>query len=386
VNPRLDLLHQYPFERLRLLHQDLAPAAGLPPINLGIGEPQHATPDAIRDAICSNLDALGKYPPTGGTPELRQAISDWISTRYAVPPLDPDRMVLPVAGTREALFAIAQVLLDPSDPGAVLMPNPFYQIYEGAALLAGARPVYVPTPAEGGYLPDWDAVGTRDWQDAKIAYVCSPGNPTGSVMRLEDWTRVFEWADRLGVIVLADECYSEIYNGDPPTGALEAASRLGRGYDRLLSFNSLSKRSSAPGLRSGFVAGDPDLVRRFLHFRAYHGAAPSLLTQLASVPAWSDEAHVEQNREKYRAKYRLAERILPGCRIPDGSFFLWLQVEDDVEFSRRAYREAALTVLPGTYLGREASGVHPGAGHIRVALVAEIDVCEEALHRLAKLF
>jgi N-succinyldiaminopimelate aminotransferase len=385
VNPRLDLLHPYPFERLRQLQAPLRPPQGITPINLGIGEPQHRTPAVITEALSSNLAMLGKYPPTGGSPELRGAISRWLGRRYGIADPDPERAVVPVAGTREALFAFAQAVLDPAEPGIVLTPNPFYQIYEGAALMAGARPVYVPTPRERGYLPDWSAVPADAWPQVRLAYVCSPGNPAGAVFGLEHWRELFELADRYGFVIAADECYSEIYNGEPPVGALEAAERLGRGAERLVTFNSLSKRSSAPGLRSGFVAGDPEIVQRFLLYRTYHGAAPSSLTQAASVPAWEDEAHVEENRAKYQAKFDLARRILPQTPIPNGGFFLWLPVEDDEEFARRAYTEAGLTVLPGRYLARAVDGRDPGAGHVRIALVAELDVCEEALVRLAAI-
>jgi N-succinyldiaminopimelate aminotransferase len=382
--PRLDRLSLYPFERLRLLLDGIEGPPGLAPINLGIGEPQHRTPDLIRDALATNFDLLGKYPPTAGMPALRKAISTWIGRRYGIPAPDPDRSVLPVAGTREALFSAAQALLDPDDRGFVALPNPFYQIYEGAAILAGAEPVYVPTP-EPDYLPDFSAVPAEAWSKVRMAYVCSPGNPTGAVMGLEEWREAFELADRHGFILAADECYSEIYNGAPPVGALEAAYGLGRGTERLLVFNSLSKRSSAPGLRSGFVAGDPELIRRFVHYRTYHGATPSSLTQAASIPAWGDEAHVEENRAKYRRKFEMARRFLPSCHIPPASFFLWLSIRDDEEFAKRALREAALTVLPGTFLGREIHGDHPGRDHVRVALVADPDVCEEALERLAGL-
>jgi N-succinyldiaminopimelate aminotransferase len=385
VNPRLDLLHPYPFEKLRRLHAGLRAPEGMRPINLGIGEPQHPTPAVITETLVQNLALLSKYPPTGGTPELRGAISEWLGRRYGIPAPDPERAVLPVAGTREALFAFAQALLDPADPGVVLLPNPFYQIYEGAATMAGAEPFYVPTPRESGYLPDWSAVPADVWPRVRLAYLCSPGNPAGAVMGLEEWREAFALADRYGFVVAADECYSEIYNGDAPVGALEAAHRLGRGTERVVTFNSLSKRSSAPGLRSGFVAGDPEIVSRFLLYRTYHGAAPSSLTQAASVPAWRDEAHVEENRAKYQAKFAIARRLLPDAPIPAGGFFLWLPVDDDEAFSRRAFTEAGLTVLPGRYLAREVNGDDPGAGYVRVALVADMDVIEEALTRLRGL-
>lgn len=353
-------------------------------MNLGIGEPQHPTPQIIKDALSANFAQLNKYPPTGGSPELRDAISAWLQRRYGVA-VDPAKEVIPVAGTREALFAFAQAVLDPADPGVVLLPNPFYQIYEGAALMAGARPFYVPTPRENGYLPDWSAVPEDIWPQVRLAYVCTPGNPAGAVMGQAEWREVFALADRYGFIVAADECYSEIYNGEPPVGGLEASHALGRGFERVVAFNSLSKRSSAPGLRSGFVAGDADIVAKFLLYRTYHGAAPSSLTQAASVPAWADETHVEENRAKYRAKFDLARRIMPDAPIPAGGFFLWLPVADDEAFAVRAFEEAGLTLLPGRYLAREVDGYDPGAGHVRAALVADMDVIEEALTRLRSL-
>ncbi len=385
MNSRLELLHPYPFEKLRLLHHGIAVPTGISAINLGIGEPQHPTPALITDALRSNMHLLGKYPPTGGTPELRGAISTWIGKRYGITAPDPAKAVIPVAGTREALFGFAQAVLDPSTPGTVLLPNPFYQIYEGAAIVAGAKPFYVPTPASFGFMPDWNAVPEAEWPNVKLAYVCSPGNPAGAVMGLEDWRTLFELADRYGFVIAADECYSEIYNGNPPIGALEACEKLGRGCDRVVSFNSLSKRSSAPGLRSGFVAGDPEIIAKFLLYRTYHGAAPSSLTQAASVPAWLDEAHVVVNREKYRAKFAAGAQILPEATIPEGGFFIWLKVGDDEQFSRDALVKANLTVLPGRYLAREVDGGNPGLGYVRLALVAELDVCTEALNRIKEI-
>lgn len=378
-NARLDLLHAYPFERLRRLFADLEP--GGEPINLGIGEPQHPTPAVITEAMARAMPLLGKYPPTAGTPELRAAIVGWLERRYGV--TVEERAVLPVAGSREALFAFAQAVLDPADPGVVLLPNPFYQIYEGAALLAGAEPFYVPTPEANGYRPDWSAVPAEVWPRVRLAYVCSPGNPTGAVLDVEGWNEVFAYADRYGFVVAADECYSEIYNGDPPVGALEASKALGRADERLVVFNSLSKRSSAPGLRSGFVAGDPSLIERFLLYRTYHGAAPGLNVQAASMAAWGDENHVEENRAKYRAKFASTghdfARYLPAW-IPQGGFFLWARVPDgdDEGFAKWLYGQAGITVLPGSYLGREVDGVNPGKGYVRIAFVPEIAKLREA--------
>lgn len=401
MNPRLGLLQPYAFEKLRWLLEGIRPPDGLTPISLSVGEPQHPTPAVIKDAVTANLHLLGKYPPTQGTPEIRSAISNWIGRRYGVTPPDPDREVLPVAGSREALFAFAQAVLDPADPGIVLLPNPFYMIYEGAALLAGAEPFYVPTPRDKGFLPDWGAVPAHVWPRVRLVYACSPGNPAGAVMGLEEWRELFALADRYGFVIAADECYSEIFcgpelgldegsigephfGGGPPTGALEAAARLSFG-GKVVSFNSLSKRSSAPGLRSGFVAGHAEVIQKFLAYRTYHGAAPSLLTQVASVAAWSDEDHVLENRAKYRAKFQAASRILPEARVPEGGFFLWLEVDDDEAFAKRALAEQGVTVLPGRYLGRDVCGKNPGAGYVRIALVAEPDVCAEALERLSKI-
>lgn len=384
MNPRLELLHPYPFERQRILLSGLQLPAGLKPINLGIGEPQHPTPQFLLDSLTENLGLLGKYPASAGMPELREAITQWIARRYGIPAPNPTREVIPVSGTREALFAFGQAVLDPGDPGVVLMPNPFYQIYEGAALMAGAEPVYVPTPTENHFLPDWKKVSADVWPRVKLAYVCSPGNPCGAVMGLSDWKKIFDLADRYGFVIAADECYSEIYNGEPPVGALEAANKLRRGNERIVVFNSLSKRSSAPGLRSGFVAGDPAILEKYLLYRTYHGAAPSLVVQAASALAWADESHVEENRAKYQAKFLAAQEIL-GDRMgpmPAGGFFLWVRVDDAEEMTRRLFAEHALTVLPGPYLAREAGGENPGDGFIRVALVPEIEVCRDAMERL----
>lgn len=390
MNPRLELLHAYPFERLRRLFDGIEP--GGEPINLGIGEPQHPTPEVITEALARSMPLLGKYPPTAGTPELRDAIAAWLERRYGV--AVDEGAVLPVAGSREALFAFAQAVLDPADPGIVLLPNPFYQIYEGAALLAGAQPFYVPTPEANGYLPDWSAVPADVWPRVRLAYVCSPGNPTGAVLGVEEWNEVFAWADRYGFVVAADECYSEIYNGERPVGALEAAKALGRSSERLVVFNSLSKRSSAPGLRSGFVAGDSAIVAKFLLYRTYHGAAPGLNVQAASAAAWSDEAHVEENRAKYRAKFEAVARFTDMIgfpleyRTPEAGFFIWAEVRDgdDKGFAKTLYSAYGMTVLPGSYLGRSTGEANPGQGFVRIALVPEVGVCESVFQHIAHLF
>lgn len=384
MNPRLDLLHPYPFERLRRLFAGVEP--GGPPINLGIGEPQHPTPSVIVYALQRSTPLLGKYPPTVGTPELRGAIAAWLGRRYGVEIQEGE--VLPVAGSREALFAFAQAVLDPSDPGVVLLPNPFYQIYEGAAIMAGAQPFYVPTPDANGYLPDWSAVPQDVWPRVKLAYVCAPGNPTGAVLGRDEWKEVFAYADRYGFVIAADECYSEIYNHEPPMGALQAAKAHGRTNRRLVVFNSLSKRSSAPGLRSGFVAGDAAILEKFLLYRTYQGCAPSLVVQAASVAAWRDETHVEENRAKYRAKFDAVEPLLSSkfqYQIPEGGFFLWAKVSmDDQEFAKGLYETTGITVLPGSYLSRDANGTNPGRGYVRLAMVPELEVCLRAMKTIVR--
>ena len=375
MNPRLDRLHAYPFERLRHLFVGVTP--GGPEVNLGIGEPQHPTPAVITDALRAAMPLLGKYPPTAGTPALREAIAAWLGRRYGVSV--EESAVLPVAGTREALFAFAQAVLDPADPGVVLLPNPFYQIYEGAAIMAGAEPFYVPASEK----PDLSAVPQDVWPKVKLAYVCSPGNPTGAVLNLDDWNTIFAYADRYGFTIAADECYSEIYNEEPPMGALQAARELGRGFERLVVFNSLSKRSSAPGLRSGFVAGDAAILAKFLLYRTYHGSVPGLNVQAASVAAWNDEAHVVESREKYRAKFAAVRVSMGEVRTPAGGFFAWLGVDDDEAFAKGLYSRTGVTVLPGSYLGRDAGMGNPGAGYIRIALVPELPICVEAFDRIA---
>ena len=375
MNPRLDLLHAYPFERLRRLFSGVTP--GGPEVNLGIGEPQHPTPGIITDALREAMPLLGKYPPTAGTPALRQAISGWLRRRYGVEV--GENAILPVAGTREALFAFAQAVLDPADPGVVLLPNPFYQIYEGAAIMAGAEPFYVPT----GDKPDWSAVPAETWSKVKLVYVCSPGNPTGAVLSLDDWNTIFAYADRYGFIIAADECYSEIYNDEPPIGALQAAHELGRDHERLVVFNSLSKRSSAPGLRSGFVAGYPAIVAKFLLYRTYHGSVPGLNVQAASVAAWNDEAHVAESRAKYRAKFAAVRVSMSEVQTPAGGFFAWLRVGDDEAFAKGLYSRTGVTVLPGSYLGRDAGMGNPGTGYVRIALVPELPIWVEAFDRIA---
>jgi len=398
MNPLLQRLQPYPFERLRELTRDVLPSPAHAPIGLGIGEPRHPTPKLITDALLGALDGLAAYPATAGTPALREVIAGWLQRRYGVA-LDPVTQVLPVLGSREALFAFAQTVVDATRPGAtVVVPNPFYQIYEGAALLAGANVAYAPSDPARNFAVGWSAIDDATWARTQLLYVCSPGNPTGAVMPLAEWQRLFELSDRHGFVIASDECYSEIWFGDePPLGALQAARALGRDdLRRLLMFTSLSKRSNVPGLRSGFVAGDAALIARFLLYRTYHGSAMSLPVQAASIAAWNDEAHVRDNRALYRAKF---ERVLPllagvlDVRLPDAGFYLWAGVPnpggehgapgDDVAYARSLLAQYNVAVLPGSLLARPAQGINPGAGRIRMALVASVNDCVEAARRIA---
>lgn len=372
LNPLLGKLQPYPFEKLRALLAGVTPNPRLKPINLSIGEPKHPTPALVKDALAGALDGLAAYPPTAGLPLLRQAIAGWLARRYGIPQPDTETQVLPVNGTREALFAFAQALLAPG--AKVVCPNPFYQIYEGAAILAGATPLYG---------------APRDWQGVRLVYACSPANPSGAVMDLEDWNRLFELSDRHGFVIASDECYSEIYFDQPPLGALEAAHKLGReDYARLVAFSSLSKRSNCPGMRSGFAAGDAQLLNKFLLYRTYHGSAMSLAVQHASIAAWNDEIHVRENRQLYAEKFRA---VLPRIKhpleagMPQGGFYLWMRTPiDDAEFVRRLHAEYNVLALPGSFLAREADGHNPGRNHVRVALVAPLDECVEAIDRMTQ--
>jgi N-succinyldiaminopimelate aminotransferase len=388
MNPGLDLLRPYPFERLRALLAGAVPPP-LAPINLSIGEPRHATPALLLEALTRALPSLATYPSTQGADSLREAIAAWLQRRHGLPRIDPASQVLPVTGSREALFAFAQAVVDRSPEAAVVVPNPAYQIYEGAALLAGARPIYLPTTAATGWRMPFERLSPAQWRGVQLVYVCSPGNPTGRVMPLDEWRALFELADRHDFLIAADECYSEIYFDEaaPPLGALQAARRLGRDdFARLLVFGSLSKRSNAPGLRSGFVAGDASIVRRFLQYRTYHGCAMSLAVQAASTAAWNDEAHVIDNRRRYAAKFRDAmpalAAVLPAP-APDAAFYLWARAPgDDAGYARRLYERQHVTVLPGSYLGREVDGSNPGSGYVRIALVAEEAEVAEATRRI----
>lgn len=392
MNPRLDLLQPYPFEKLKALFAGIEPNGALRPISFGIGEPKHPTPRFIRDALAESLGGLANYPTTAGSDALRQCIAGWLERRYGLPRVDPASQVLPVTGSREALFAFAQTVVDGTRPGAlVLCPNPFYQIYEGAALLAGATPVFANSDPARNFAPAFDRIADDVWRRVQLVYVCSPGNPTGAVLSLDDWRQLFALSDRHGFVIASDECYSEIYfdEGKPPLGALEAAHRLGRGFERLVMFSSLSKRSNVPGLRSGFVAGDAKLLSRFLLYRTYHGGAMNPAVQSASVAAWNDEAHVRENRAAYVAKFAEVTPMLAevlDVALPDAGFYLWADVSRtglaDTEFAARLYAEQHLTVLPGSYLAREADGINPGANRVRMALVATTEECREGAQRI----
>ncbi|QLG87569.1 succinyldiaminopimelate transaminase [Chitinibacter bivalviorum] len=390
MSPRLDLLHPYPFQKLRQLFSDLTPNSALDHINLSIGEPKHPAPQLVKDALMANLAGLSSYPATLGSEDLRQSISDWIARRYNIAPPDATTEVLPVNGSREALFAFAQAVIDPSaERPTVLSPNPFYQIYEGAALLAGAEPWFVNCLAENRFQPDWDSVPEEVWARTQLVFVCSPGNPTGAVASLADWERLFALSDRYGFVIASDECYSEIYFGEEkPLGGLEAAAKLGRDYTRLVMFSSLSKRSNVPGMRSGFVAGDAAIMAKFLLYRTYHGCAMSPMVMAASAAAWRDESHVIENREQYTAKFKAVTNQLASVlevTLPDAAFYLWAKTPiDDEEFARRLFTQEHVTVLPGSYLAREAHGVNPGKGYVRIALVAPLNECIIAAERIVR--
>ncbi|MDD2667429.1 succinyldiaminopimelate transaminase [Zoogloea sp.] len=394
MNPHLQDLHPYPFEKLRALFEGITPPAGYSPIRLSIGEPQHATPAFIRESLVDNLGGLANYPTTQGSDALRKSIASWLERRYSLPAVDPATQVLPVNGSREALFAFAQCVVDGAKPDAlVICPNPFYQIYEGAAYLAGAKPYFVNNLPDDRFASDFATVPEADWQRVQLVYVCSPGNPTGRVLSLDEWKQLFELSDRYGFVIAADECYSEIYFDDAnlPIGGLEAAHRLGRSdFRNLVMFSSLSKRSNVPGMRSGFVAGDAAILKRFLLYRTYHGCAMSPSVQAASAAAWDDEAHVAENRRLYREKFDVITPLIAAhldVELPDAGFYLWANVSrlglSDTEFARRLQAEYNVTVLPGSYLAREAHGVNPGAGFVRIALVADLAECIEAATRVA---
>ena len=389
MNPHLAKLQPYPFEKLRTLFAGVTPNPQLKEIKLSIGEPQHATPQFIMDALSGNLKGLANYPTTQGTPALRQAIAAWCGRRYGLG-LDPETEIVPVNGSREALFAFAQALIDPGKGPApiVVSPNPFYQIYEGAAYLAGAEPRFLNTLPENGFAFDYATLSADEWARVQLFYVCSPGNPTGKVLSLDDWKTLFELSDRYGFVIASDECYSEIFfdEANPPIGGLQAAKLLGRSNERLVMFSSLSKRSNVPGMRSGFVAGDAKILKQFLLYRTYHGCAMAPPVQAASVAAWNDEAHVLDNRNQYREKFAACTPLMAGVLgtgMPDAGFYLWARTPvADTEFARGLLEHYNVVVLPGSFLAREAQGVNPGAGFVRIALVAGLEECLEATRRI----
>ena len=393
MNSNLSKLQPYPFQRLRDLFSGITPNAAHKPVNLSIGEPKHDTPALIKQALIDNLNGLASYPTTAGIPELRQAISNWATRRYGIPLLNAETEIAPVNGSREALFAFAQAVINTKKVAnpIVICPNPFYQIYEGAAFLAGAEPYFLNTLPENQHAMDLDSVPVEIWNRTQLVYVCSPGNPSGKVMSLDQWKKIFDLSDLYGFVIAADECYSEIYFDEAikPLGALEAAQKLGRDYSRLVVFSSLSKRSNVPGMRSGFVAGDANILEQFLLYRTYHGCAMSPSVQAASIAAWNDEKHVIENRRLYAEKFKTVTPMLEntlGAEMPDAAFYLWAKTDmPDTEVAIRLYRDFNVTVLPGSFLAREAHSINPGEHFIRLALVASLDECVEAANRIKNL-
>jgi N-succinyldiaminopimelate aminotransferase len=394
MNQNLNLLQPYPFQRLRDLFAGIKPNTQYTPVNLSIGEPKHETPSIIQKSLIDHISGLANYPTTLGSPELRQAIADWATRRYGIPALDIDKEIIPVNGSREALFALAQAVIDASTiKPIVISPNPFYQIYEGAALLAGAEPYFINTLPENQHSMDFSTVPVSVLNRTQLVYVCSPGNPSGKVMSLDDWQQLFQLSDQYGFVIAADECYSEIYfdENTPPLGALQAAKLLGRDYTRLIVFSSLSKRSNVPGMRSGFVAGDSVIIEKFLLYRTYHGCAMNPAVQAASLTAWNDESHVIENRRLYAEKFStiapMLKSVWPRVEMPDAAFYLWIQTnQDDTDVAIQLKRDANITVLPGSYLAREAHGINPGKGFIRMALVASLPECVEAAQRIQQIY
>lgn len=389
VNPRLDLLQPYPFEKLRALFAGVTPNPQYKEIKLSIGEPQHATPAFIMEALAKGLGGLANYPVTAGVPALRQAIGRWCAHRYGIE-LNPENEILPVNGSREALFSFAQTVIDPSRgyTPIVASPNPFYQIYEGAAYLAGAEPRFLNNLPENDFAFDYAQLSEEEWQRVQLFYVCSPGNPTGKVLSLDDWKTLFALSDKYGFIIASDECYSEIYfdENQRPIGGLQAAKLLGRNFDRLVMFSSLSKRSNVPGMRSGFVAGDARILKQYLLYRTYHGCAMPPPVQTASIAAWQDEEHVAENRRLYREKFAAVTPLVAevlGTAQPDAGFYLWARTPiADTDFARGLLEHYNVVVLPGSFLARESDGVNPGAGFVRIALVASLEECLEAAERI----
>ncbi|MFZ2171042.1 MAG: succinyldiaminopimelate transaminase [Methylococcaceae bacterium] len=391
MTPNLKYLHPYPFEKLAQLKNGIVPPADKPHISLSIGEPTHATPHFIQEALLTHLHGLSNYPTTKGLPELRHAIADWIVRRFQIPAafINPETQILPVSGTREALFSFAQCVIDPVNKPVVIMPNPFYQIYEGAALLAGAEPYFLNTLEETDYLPDFDAVPEAIWQRCQLIYICSPGNPSGSVITRASHEKLINLAEKYDFVIASDECYTELYDDEsnPPIGLLQTAYRMGNGaFKRCVIFHSLSKRSNAPGLRSGFVAGDAEILQQYFQYRTYQGCAMPLPTQHASILAWQDEQHVIKNRQLYREKFAAFISILGEVYTvskPPASFYVWLKtLIADTDFARQLFARENITVLPGSFLSREFAGLNPGQNHVRIALVAPLDDCVEAAHRI----
>ena len=394
MNQNLTLLHPYPFEKLAQLKQGIIPPADKSPIMLSIGEPTHATPQFIKDVLIENLNSISNYPTTKGIPELRKAIASWLEKRFACE-VNPETQVLPVNGTREALFSFAQCVIDSSKYPLVVMPNPFYQIYEGAALLAGAEPYFLNTTQDSDYLPDFDSIPESVWQRCQLMYICSPANPSGSVMSQADQEKLLCLAEKYDFVIASDECYSELYDDEnhPPVGLLETAWQTGNtAFKRCVVFHSLSKRSNAPGLRSGFVAGDADILQQYFQYRTYQGCAMPLPTQKASISAWQDETHVIENRRLYREKFTAFIDILSEvCDVkkPPASFYVWLKIPEqlainDTEFAKRLFAQENITVLSGSFLSRDFNGINPGVNHVRIALVAPLAECIEAAQRIKR--
>lgn len=392
MNPKLDKLQPYPFEKLAKLKADAEITTDLPHIALSIGEPKHASPEFVKQAMIDNMDRLANYPTTKGLPELREAIAHWAKQRFSLNTLDSETQVLPVNGTREAIFAFTQAVVEEKPGALVVSPNPFYQIYEGAAYLAGAQPHYLPCLEDNGFQPDFEAVPAEVWQNTQILFLCSPGNPTGAVLSLDELKALIAKADQYNFIVASDECYSEIYvdSAEAPVGLLQACAELGRDdYKNCVVFHSLSKRSNLPGLRSGFVAGDAEILSKFFQYRTYHGCAMSIPNQLASIAAWNDEEHVKENRRLYTEKFKAVLEILEpvmDVKQTDASFYLWAKTPiNEEEFAQRLFAEQQVTVLPGSYLSRTVDGINPGANRVRMALVAEVEECIEAAKRIRAL-
>lgn len=394
MNPNLNHLQPYPFQRLRDLFQGLTPNPAYSHVNLSIGEPKHATPSIISEALANNLSGLASYPTTIGVPALREAINLWLQRRYKIPALNIDKAILPVNGSREALFAFAQAVIDSStsQQPVVISPNPFYQIYEGAAFLAGAQPYFINTTPDNDYVMDLTQVPVEVLKRTQLVFVCSPGNPSGKVMDIQAWKTLFELSDQYGFVIASDECYSEIYfdEAQPPVGALQAAHQLGRDdFKRIVMFSSLSKRSNVPGMRSGFVAGDVEIIEKFALYRTYHGCAMNPAVQAASIVAWNDETHVQQNRALYLEKFAAVtprlQSVWPQTHLPDAAFYLWINTQqDDTQVAKKLYANLNITVLPGSFLAREAHGMNPGKGFIRMALVASYEETIAAAGRMSE--